>query len=257
MPTLRELQIDFADSIFSGEGNRCGEHIVADAFSGAARLQVYRNNVRSSLTAALKAVYPVVARLVGEGFFPYAAHEYITVHPSRSGNLHDFGERFPEFLGAFPAAAGLCYLPDVARLEWAWHRAFHGADGDCLSLDRLAQVPPDAYGQLRISLSPAAQLVASDFPVLRIWEVNQDGYEGDQAVDLDRGGERLLVTRISLEVVIHRLGLGEYAFLDALSRDATLAEACDAGLETDAGLDVRECLQRHVLEHTLGDFALS
>ena len=46
--------------------------------SGAARrVQVYRNNVRTNLTGALKSIYPVVEKLVGDGFFNYTAAEYI------------------------------------------------------------------------------------------------------------------------------------------------------------------------------------
>src|SRR5689334_21117181 len=61
-------------------------------------LQVYRNNVFASLTEALAAVYPVVKRLVGEPFFNQLARRFIRRHPSRSGNLHDFGAELPAFI---------------------------------------------------------------------------------------------------------------------------------------------------------------
>ena len=68
-------------------------------------------------------MYPTVEQLVGAPFFRYAAHEFILAHPSKSGNLHDFGEDLPGFLAGFEPARALAYLPDCARLEWAWHRA--------------------------------------------------------------------------------------------------------------------------------------
>ena len=142
----------------------------ATTASPAARhLQVYRNNVFESLVGALKAVYPVVERLVGTGFFAYAADGYIRHHPPASGNLHDFGDSFAGFLAGFEPARALAYLPDVARLEWAWHRAFHAADRAPLALERLAAVPPERYGQVRFRLHPSAQFIASDYPLLRIW----------------------------------------------------------------------------------------
>jgi hypothetical protein len=34
-------------------------------------------------------------------------------------------------------------------------------------------VPPEDYPRLRLLLQPSARLLASDYPVLRIWQVNQ------------------------------------------------------------------------------------
>ena len=122
-------------------------------------LQVYRNNVFESLVGALKAVYPVVERLVGTGFFAYAADGYIRRHPPTSGNLHDFGGDFAGFLAGFEPARELTLLPDIARLEWAWHRAFHAADQAPLALERLAAVPPRT---IRAAVFRAAPVSATD-----------------------------------------------------------------------------------------------
>ena len=178
-------------------------------------MQVYRNNVFESLVGALKAVYPAVERLVGAGFFAYAADGYIRRHPPASGNLHDFGGDFAGFLTGFEPARELAYLPDVARLEWAWHRAFHAADQAPLALARLAAVPPEQYGKLRFRLHPSVQLIASDYPILRIWQVNQPEYAGNVVVNLADGGVRLLVARRELEVVIESLSAGDDALLRA------------------------------------------
>ncbi|MEK7711434.1 MAG: DNA-binding domain-containing protein, partial [Pseudomonadota bacterium] len=124
---LRDLQTDFAAAVFD-ERPEMSARVRAGRFPAAQHLQVYRNNVVESLTGALCAVYPVVEKLVGDGFFRYAVHEYLRAHRPRSGNLHDFGDAFASFLSGFAPAAELPYLPDVARLEWAWHQAFHAAD---------------------------------------------------------------------------------------------------------------------------------
>lgn len=49
------------------------------------------------------------------------AREYALRYPSRSGDLHDFGETFGEFLRLWEPTAHLVYLHDVAKLEWAMH----------------------------------------------------------------------------------------------------------------------------------------
>ena len=184
MPSLPELQRAFAAAVYADDATGPSPrraHVRHDRFPAARHLQVYRNNVFESLVGALKAVYPVVERLVGTGFFAYAADGYIRHHPPASGNLHDFGDSFAGFLAGFEPARALAYLPDVARLEWAWHRAFHAADRAPLALERLAAVPPERYGQVRFRLHPSAQFIASDYPLLRIWEVNQPAYAGEAA----------------------------------------------------------------------------
>ena len=224
-----------------------------DRFPAARHLQVYRNNVFESLVGALKAVYPVVERLVGTGFFAYAADGYIRHHPPASGNLHDFGDSFAGFLAGFEPARELAYLPDVARLEWAWHRAFHAADRAPLALERLAAVPPERYGQVRFRLHPSAQFIASDYPLLRIWEVNQPAYAGDVAVNLADGGVQLLVVRRELEVVIESLGAGDDALLRAFAAGQRFEDASAAALATQPDYDLPAALRRHVANAVITD----
>jgi hypothetical protein len=255
MPALPELQRGFAAAIF-GEGDApFVDHVRDGRFPGARLVQIYRNNTFASLTAALEAVYPVVVRLVGDGFFRYAADTYIHAHPSTSGNLHDFGGRFGAFLATFPAAASLPYLPDVARLEWAYHRVFHAADHPPLALAQLAAVPPAQHGQLVFGLHPATRLLESDYPVLRIWQANQPG-AADEHVDLDTGGDRLLVFRRALDIEFKRLSAGELRLLRAFSVERRFAEASTAALEAEAQLDLGEILRQHVALGTVASFRL-
>jgi hypothetical protein len=251
MPTLPELQRDFVAAVFDEDSERFPGEVRDGRFSGARLFQIYRNNVFLSLTGALAAVYPVVQRLVGEGFFNYLADGFIRAHRPRSGNLHDFGGALAEFLAGFPACAGYGYLPDVARLEWAYHQVFHAA-APAFDLSALRAVPPEHYGALRFDLSPAARLIASDYPLLAIWRANQPG-ANDAAIDLDAGGERLLVFRRALEVEFKLLAAGEYTLLDALRNGATLAHASERAVEVAADFDLARCLQQLVALGTLAN----
>ena len=246
---LRELQLGFAAAVLDSAQNGFERHIHAAGLSGARRLQVYRNNSLLSLTGALKAVYPVVCRLVGDGFFDYAATQYIARHPSRSGDLHEFGDCFAVFLETFTPATELVYLPDVARLEWAYHQIFHAARHSLLDLAALAQVPVDRQGELHFQLHPAARLLESAFPILRIWQVNQDGHTGDSTVDLTESGVKLLALRHeNLEIEFQPLEDGEFSLLCALAEGRTFATACERALAAQPGLDLPACFSRHILQ---------
>lgn len=244
MPRLPELQASFAAGIL-GESLDAISAIAAGRFAPDQHLQIYRNNVFESLTGALKAIYPVIERLVGEGFFRFAADHYIRQHPPHSGNLHDFGFYYADFLAGFTPAAGLPYLPDVARLEWAWHEAFHAEDAAPFDAQRLAKVPAEQQGNLRFVLNPSARFLDSVYPVLSIWKANQD-QAPEEIIDLTQGGAPLMVIRRSLRVEIEILTPGEYALLHALLQGTNLEAACDAAFAVESAFDLTTVLQRGV-----------
>jgi hypothetical protein len=250
---LRDLQRGFAEAVLTRNLAGFAHAIAPGRFAPAQHLQVYRNNIAVSLAAALEAVYPVVARLVGTDFFGYMADQFIRRHPPASGNLHDFGGELAAFLAGFAPAAQLAYLADVARLEWAWHEAFHAADHDRLDLARLVQVPAERYAALRFVLHPSARLIASAYPIQRILQANQPAQSGDEQVDLATGPVRLLVIRRALDVEIEMLEVAEYAFLSAVAERMPLEAACAQALAADPAFDVTQSLRDHVLRGTVVD----
>jgi hypothetical protein len=247
---LRERQRQFAAAVFDGDA-RVAAQVLPGRLTAEQAVQIYRHNVLGTLTTALGAVYPVVEKLVDSGFFGYAAHEYLRDHHPMSGNLHDFGGAFADFLATFAPAAALPYLPDVARLEWAWHRAFHAAGTDAFDPARLASVDPERLPLLRFVLHPSAQLVASKYPIVRIFEVNQDGYEGSMRVDLDAGGVTALVIRRDLTVYVEPLAAGTAALLAAFHQNRSLAEALQAALAVQPDFDLNAVLADHVRRGTI------
>lgn len=250
---LHELQESFAEQVFAtASGNL---NIRANGLTEAKRLQIYRNNVFSGLTEALRAIYPVLDRLVGSVFFNHAAYQYVRRTPSTSGNLHDFGEDFADFLAVFPGAKELAYLPDVARLEWGYHRVFHAADASVFDAGRLSQVPVDKYGAIKFKLHPACHFLASQYPILRIWQVNQEDYQGDQRVDLDEGGVNVLLFRRELDIAVRALSAGEFAFLSAIGDDLKFENVCEAALAAEPNFDITGYLEQQVANGTLIDFS--
>lgn len=241
MRSLPELQAAFVAGVF-GE-SAAATAIAPGRFAPDQHLQIYRNNIFESLTGALKAVYPVIERLVGDGFFRFAADVYIRRHPPRSSNLHDFGAHYADFLTGFAPAASLAYLPDVARLEWAWHEAFHAADAQALDPLCLTEYAPECHGLLHFNLHPSARLLSSVYPLLRIWQTNQDNAT-PQAINLNEGGVQLLVIRRERRVEIETLSIGEHALLHTLVQGKTLEAACEAAFAADPTFDLTSALQR-------------
>lgn len=273
MNTLHNLQEQFAAAILGNNGQddydtnvnpespfSIEQAIVASSLSGKRRLNIYRNNVNISLREALKSIYPVTHRLVGDDFFKVLAQQYTKKYPSLSGNLHDFGNHLPEFIENNPAASELVYLADVAKLEWAYHAVFHAADVTAFDIDKLQKIDTSDYGRLVFRLNPASKLLHSNYPILKIWETNQiteDLAAQNQAtISLDEGGTRLLVVRKEIDIEFHPLDSAEFCFLTALSEGKNFFSACDAACHAHADRDVGELLQKFILSQAIVDFEI-
>ncbi len=256
MPGLHEIQAGLREALLGGNEDAVAVHIRSDGLSVRRRLGIYRNNVFSNQRAALRTLYPVVERLVGPDFFGQVADEYIRCHASPSGDLNRFGAHFPEFLAVYPPALALVYLADTARLEALAHRVYHAAGHPGLDLQRLAAVPAERYGNLCFVLHPATELLASPYPVHRIWQVNQPDYEGDQSVDLNAGAVRLLIVCRAGRVELLMLGVGEWTLLRALADRQRFAAACDAALAAQPDLDLDATIPHLIAQATIVDFDL-
>lgn len=253
MPSLRELQAGVRLALLD-DGAPAVAEVLGDGLAPAARLQLYRNHVFATLTAVLEATYPVVCRLVDARFFAYAADRYIRAHPPDAPCLFEYGASFPEFLSAFPPCRELPYLPDVARLEWAMNVALTAENAEALDPARLAGVPPAEAARFAFRLHPSLSLLASPWPVDRIWTAHQGDDEAVAPVDVDAGGVRLEIRRRGDDVIVRRLDDPEYRFLCALAGGRPLEAAAAAALASDAGFDLSAALSLLLGEGVIIDF---
>lgn len=237
-PMLRELQAQFIRDALSDRVVEA-DYVLPGTLTAARRIEVYRTNVMANLTGALGDIYPVIKRLVGDAFFQHAAEQYVRATPSRSGDLNQFGDAWPQFLADYPYGQDHPYLPDVARLEWAWHRAFHAADADAFDLTRLAAVPPERHAELHFKLQPAMAIIDSRYPLSDIWRVNQLDHVGADEIDWQQRVHCTLVYRHDYAVLVRTLSLPERAFLAALQQGLSLGESIEPAFAVDAQFDLQ------------------
>jgi hypothetical protein len=196
------------------------------------RLAVYRGNVVGACSKALAGAYPIVAKIVGESFFEGLAREYLRRFPSTSGDLNEFGASLAQFVARFEHTQDLPYLPDVARMEWLAHRMHYASD----------EPEPGQRLAPGICLGSRFALLASPWPLARIWEVHQDDYEGEFSVDLEAGPERVLIYRPQFRVLVGALSAGSYRFLERCRAGAPVAGALEAALVAEPGFDLGAAL---------------
>ncbi|WP_224018232.1 HvfC/BufC N-terminal domain-containing protein [Paraburkholderia tropica] len=249
--TLASLQAAFADALddpaadaaLAAHLRAChGTHEVS-----AARLGLYRGNVRAARRHALASAYPVLAALTGDAYFDALALAYARAHPSRDADLNRFGAALPEFVELYESDARYAYFGDVARLEWALHRAAYAADATPLSAAQWQAIGAERLMGARLALHPACTALASRFAALAIWRAHQrDPHEparehepADNATwpaRIDEPGWTLVVRARWHAQPLAQTHAAHAAFV-ALQHGATLDEALERAFAIDAGFD--------------------
>ena len=116
MRTLADIQAGIRDALVDGNsvavapvllgGNR-PEH----------RLAIHQRHYVASLTRALVERFPATVWLVGSELVTHVATSFIRQHPPSRPCVAEYGDGFPEYLGAHPGQP-LPYLAQFAELEW-------------------------------------------------------------------------------------------------------------------------------------------
>jgi uncharacterized protein (UPF0276 family) len=247
-PALAASQQRFASALFDA---REAAPALAQFKGGLAarRFDLYRGNLTSTWSKTLAAAYPVLLALVGEEFFGGLAQAYGRAHPSDSGDLNRFGAHFVAFLQDFPHVAEYPYLPDMARLEWALHRAHYAPAADGVTAQQIAALAPEQVETARLRLHPACQLLASEWAVIPLWQAHQPG-GGAGFPEAMAAPCQGLVTRPHWKAQVVPLARGSHAALAVLGRGGEFGAALDAAFEVDENFDVAGNLQ-HWLSHAL------
>ena len=242
--SLLRVQSDFAAALRDRERAAAATAWLAgDSDRAEGRLAIYRANMVAAADKALSAAYPVIRQVVGEDFFHGLAREHQRATPSTSGDLGEFGATFDAFLAQFEHVQDMPWLPDLARVEWAAHRAYGAADAPDWDAASLGAVEPERHEAIRFHWSPGLAIVRSRWPVVRVWTLHQPGHEG--AFDVDWSvPETALVARDGFAVTVTAITDADAAFIEASSQGASLGDAAAATLQSHPDFDLGALLAR-------------
>jgi hypothetical protein len=229
-----ETQTAFAAALL--DPMREGPPGVAEDYGRPARdrVAVYRNNVIKGLCDALRDGFPVVAELVGDEFFDAMASAFVRAHPPASPVLLHYGRDFPDFIAGFEPADVVPYLADVAGLEQARTEAYHAADAEPLGIDALQGLSDERLSRMRLDLHPSLRLMASEWPVVSIWQAHQGLDPVGAGSGLPHTGDCALVLRPGWTVEVRAVAAPVHAFVRALGAGAPLGEALERLDRADA-----------------------
>jgi hypothetical protein len=232
--TIKKWQESFYKGIFNPTDEyiqqACRDIDATEVLSAEDRLGIYRHSILGGISSALMGIYPVCTRLVGDIFFTHMVAGYLRKYPSESADMGDYGEFLADYLETFLVEINqhqaLKYLPDVARLEWLWHRAFNasehsielsttlsnglGYDEAIIPLSELANIPVEQQGRIVFKLQPSLGLLSSIYPINDIWQANQvesnqaEGYQEENGKEENDNSNNIELKEVYREFAIWR-----------------------------------------------------
>jgi hypothetical protein len=203
------------------------------------RYAVYRNNVTVGLIRALEANFPAVQKLLGDEYFAGFAREFAQAHPPTSPLMFCYGQEFPDALSCDPDLLAYPYLKDVAQLEILWRESYHAADAESLQGNALSAVDSDMLFECSFMTHPALRIFRSDFAVHDIFVANR--ISDDLAVSDPSQNQRVMVTRPTLEVKVHKISHSQFEFFTSLALGTSLGAALNKILNEE-NFDLSETL---------------
>ena len=197
-------------------------------------LEIYQRNLTANATNALKITFPTVLKLIGDDVFTYAVTQLIKQDPPSAGDWGLWGERFPVVLKYLGALQAFPYVADIATLDFLLHQSARDKDSE-LDMNSISLLASCELDELRIVLNPALQLLTSEFPVVDIYNANNNSLEHaeyylQQAQQklLSGVGQVALIYRPQFKSLVLLLSSSEHDWLILMQKDFSIGEALDA-----------------------------
>ena len=148
-------------------------------------LAIYHNAYRSRLQEVLRHDFGAIWYWLGDDEFASLSEAYIHRYPSAHYSLRWLGERFWMFILEHWVAEQSASLAELARLEWAFTLAFDAPQGEPLTVNDMAQLAPEDWPGLQVTLASSVQQLRCRFNTVAIWRASKDesGFPGSQALD--------------------------------------------------------------------------
>jgi hypothetical protein len=247
--SLRRFQESFSRFLLASELDRDFDefsHQLSESGNVSPRkgFGAYRGTRVGGLASALSDFFQTTRAMTGEECFDLLAGQFAKRYPAMCGNLNDYGEFFPNFVGEEMADAP--FLAELATLDWHWHKLFYERDESPLIESDLALAATADPDTLYFQAPKGMKLLESDYPLLKIRHYAQQSECQRRDDQLTGDGCQLVLWRFNYERRIELLDATAWNFLRAVQDGQSfqqIAESVFAELpETSLGSTLHQAI---------------
>jgi hypothetical protein len=232
---LAEIQLLFRNAIVADDTVRILPFL-AGGHDPQKGLGIHRRNYETSLVTALLTKFPATVWLAGTSFVTEAARHFVRECPPHAPCIAEYGQEFPQFLAALPAAECMPYLEEFAELEWHVGKVAVEIDEQCLSGEDLSQIDKVALPDLVLRMQTGACYLEGVWPVDDLLKLYLTETAPDQYA-LEPSGVWMEVRGARGEFHINRLDPSEFIFRKSISDGSSIGAAAECALEADSSFD--------------------
>ena len=211
-------------------------------------MRVYQANAAALAERTLASTFPVLAQLIGNESFETLARYFWRQHPPVRGDMGEWGEVLAEFLDASPQLQDELFLGDVARIEWALHRAANAPDA-VLDAASFSMLSGDDQLPITLGVSEGTFTLASTHPAVSIVNAHLNG-EPSLSEAAERIGsqssEHALVWRQAFKPRVRTSSPAEFALINGLLQSLPIDAALGQALTLDPAFDFNRWLGQAV-----------
>jgi len=231
MSQLKELQQNFKHHLMNGDTTILSEVVSSDKLSNVDRLAIYGNAYYARLEEALQGDFEAIHTLLGDDEFSELCRRYIDCYPSRFFTLRWFGQYMPDFLRSNDPYCKHEFLYEMSLLEWRFTDAFDAVDTPVIGESDIAQVPPEHWPTMSVSLHPSVSWFVYHWNILPVWKAIKDEKEVPVLMKLAEP-EICLVWRDGLLTKYRTLTAKEVVVIEAVSEGKNFSEWCERLIES-------------------------
>ena len=167
---LKNLQHELQQHLLGMPSAIESEIIDSPPIDVAARLGIYRNAYQVRLIEALREVYPVLHRLLGDEVFYELGESFVARHPSPFRSIRWYGAQMSEFLARNSPFDEQPILAEVALLEWSLSEVFDSADAQPVARTALTSLAPEAWEHLQLRFQRGLKVLSLRFNTAAVWQ---------------------------------------------------------------------------------------
>ena len=175
MNKLHEMQNEFLSYLLDNSSNSIVKSVESTPqHSAEQRMMFYGNAYILRLKEALMTDYERLHSYLGDDLFETLMNNYIEKYPSHHPSLRYFGQHMHDLVATTEPYNQFEEITEITRIEQAFANSFDAENCECVTINQLAELEPEAWTTLRLAFHNAVQILPQKNNSFQIWRALSD-----------------------------------------------------------------------------------